>query len=213
MVHLSVECKNIRDNYPFVAHCVTRKERESYTELIHAFEPDYTSPATSSSAKVVRNPQHNLYPKGNYVAKSTDQVGREVGGRNEITATDGGIFEKISQAINSAKDLVWEAYAKDTDKSEYLTLVCPVLIIPDSVLWQVKYTDDGSRIGPPELTDHVTYYIGHEWTVGVPPYEISYSMSHLEILTFSKIRIFVSSYLWNYIRQCESQWEKLTADD
>jgi hypothetical protein len=212
-VHLSVECKNIRDNYPFVTHCVTRKEHESYNDLIHTFESKYTSPATSSPAKIVRNPHHNLYPTGNYVAKSTDQVGREAGGKNEITATDGGIFEKISQAINSAKDLVWEAYGKDTGKFEYLTLVCPVLIIPDSVLWQVKYADDGTRIGQPELTDHVTYFIGHEWTAGVPPYGISYSMSHLEILTFSKIKTFARSYLWNYIRQCESHWEKLTADD
>src|SRR5258705_12145540 len=34
-VQLSVECKNIQQNFPLVVHCLKRKENESYNELIH----------------------------------------------------------------------------------------------------------------------------------------------------------------------------------
>jgi hypothetical protein len=146
-VHLSVECKNIQQNFPLVVHCLKRKENESYNELIHTpvVEESIVNPFCANSIRVTGN---TLYLKNEFVAKSADQVGRARD--NTIVATDGGVFEKISQAINASEDLISEAYYLESAEEDRYTLVCPVLIIPDSTLWQVNYSDDGARIGTPE---------------------------------------------------------------
>jgi hypothetical protein len=203
-VHLSVECKNLRDNFPLVLHCLKRKKNESYNEFIYTSDPEkrYESgsmtAALESNVKSIRAAKLTLYPEGEYVAKSADQIGRR--SDKTIVANDGGVFEKISQAINSARDLVSAANDLAADeKKEFLTFVCPVLVIPDSTLWRVSYSDDGARTGQPEPVGHVTYFIGKEWSVGANLQSLSYSISHLEILTFSEISNFVTQYLDGYI--------------
>lgn len=212
-VHLSVECKNLRENFPLVVHCLQRKENENYNELIHTFKPEdktqrngfgvVTVPSVfeerSNSIKVKRI---SLYPKGQFVAKSADQIGKRQD-NGDITSTDGEVFDKISQAINSAIDLISEAHYLDTDISpHYLTLVCPVLVIPDSSLWQAKYSDNGEQIGEPEQINHVSYYIGKGWTVGDKINSLHYTLSHLEIVTYSEIQNFIEKYLGDYIKLC-----------
>ena len=158
------------------------------------------------NCKSIRNRGFSLYSEDDYVAKSTDQVGRQKD--KTITASDGGVFEKISQAINSSKDLISEACDLDASTQECLTLVCPVLVVQDSTLSQVKYSDDGGRVGSPELTSHVSYFIGKEWTVGNNPWSFTYNISHLEIITFSYIRDFVTKYLQNYLKDIHSSINK-----
>jgi hypothetical protein len=202
-IHLSIECKNLHDNFPLVVHCLKRRVNESYNELIYTFDPEknYDSgsmiAAIQGNSKSIRVPGSSLYSKDKYVAKSTDQVGRRTD--RTITASDGGVFEKISQAINSSSDLISEAHDLDATELEYLTFVCPVLVVPDSTLWQVKYSDDGARVELPELTTHVSYFIGKEWTVGSGLYKLTYTISHLELITFSQIKEFVVKYLRDYI--------------
>lgn len=200
-IHLSVECKNIQPNFPLVVHCLKRTENESYNELIRTLVPS-NSPALTilESAESVRLTTNSLYLKGDYVAKSADQVGR-ARHDNTIVATDGGVFEKISQAINASSALISEAHYLEIDDEDRYTFVCPVLIVPDSTLWTVKYSDDGGRIGAPELINHVSYFIGREWSTGGVP-SLSYTLSHLEILTFSEIKNFVTKYLHGYLDRC-----------
>lgn len=206
-VHLSIECKNIRDNFPLVLHCMKRRESESYNELIHTFEPKggdpLVPPAFQEFSESISVSQTTLYSKDNYVAKSADQVGRREH-NNEITATDGGVFDKISQAINSAKDLIEEAHYLEINETSYLTFVCPVLVIPDSVLWQVKYSTDGAHGRIPEQVNHISYYIGKEWTVGGKFDSLTYNISHLEIVTFSQVKTFVEEYLRGYVEICNA---------
>lgn len=211
-VHLSVECKNLRDNFPLILHCLKRKKNESYNELIYTSDPEkrYESgsltAALESHVKSIRAVKLTLYPEGEYVAKSADQIGRR--SDRTIIANDGGVFEKISQAINSSRDLISAANDLDADeKTEFLTFVCPVLVIPDSTLWQVRYSDDGARTGPPEPVKHVTYFIGKEWSVGPNLQRQSYSISHLEILTFSEINNFVTQYLTSYVNSIYDEVE------
>ncbi len=197
-VHLSIECKNLRENFPLVVHCLERKDNESYNELIHTFQPKAPTqqvgpislPLPSTFMEIsqsIRIQQFSLYPEKQFVAKSADQVGKRQD-NGDITSTDGEVFDKISQAINSSRDLISEAHYLDTDiYPTYLTLVCPVLVIPDSSLWQVKYSDDGEQIGEPKQINHVSYYIGKEWTVGDKLHSLNYTISHLEIVTYSEI--------------------------
>ena len=209
-VHLSIECKNLRVNFPLVVHCLERKENESYNELIYTFEPKIPKQpvgpislplpaAFMEFSKSVRLEQFCLYPNKLFVAKSADQIGKRYD-NSEITATNGEVFDKISQAINSSIDLISEAYYLDTDVfPAYLTFVCPVLVIPDGSLWQANYSDNGEQIGKPKLINHIPYYIGKEWTVGNGLQSLTYTISHLEIVTYSEIDTFVNKYLGDFI--------------
>ncbi len=214
-VHLSIECKNLRENFPLVVHCLERKENESYNELIFTFEPETPTQQIGSISmpiplafvefsQSIKVQQFSLYKKNQFVAKSADQVGKR-NDNSEITSTDGEVFDKISQAINSSIDLITEAHYLDTNISPaYLTLVCPVLVIPDSSLWQAKYSDTGEQIGEPEQINHVSYYIGKDWTVGDKNHSLNYTLSHLEIVTFSEIQNFVGKYLGDYVKLCSA---------
>lgn len=212
-VHLSVECKNLRDNFPLIVHCLKRKENESYNELIHTFKPESKTQQTgfgsvtlpsvfTERSRSIKVKRFSLYPKEQFVAKSADQVGKRQD-NSEITTADGEVFDKISQAINSSIDLISDAHYLDTDDSpNYLTLVCPVLVIPDSSLWQAKYSDNGEQVGEPEQINHISYYIGKGWTVGGKLDSLHYTLSHLEIVTYSEIPNFIEKYLGDYIRLC-----------
>jgi hypothetical protein len=155
-------------------------------------------------SRSIKVQQFSLYPKKQFVAKTVDQIGKRQD-NGEITSYDGDVFDKISQAINSSVDLISEAHHLDTDISPaYLTFVCPVLVIPDSSLWQVKYSDDGEQIEEPEQIKHIAYYIGKDWTVGGPLQSLTLTLSHLEIVTFSEIQDFVEKYLGDFITLCSA---------
>lgn len=203
-ISMSIECKNIRNNFPLVLHCIRRRESKSHIELIHTFKAGKTS--VPQSSENIRLP-YTLYPKDQYVAKSVDQVGRREHDKG-IIATDGGVFDKINQANNSAKDLIEEAYYLEESKKDYYTFICPVLVIPDLALWQVKYSDDGSYDGLPEQVDHISYYIDKEWTVGNEPESLTYTMSHLEIVTVSWLRTFVEEYFRDLVNYCNKAYSK-----
>jgi hypothetical protein len=199
-VHLSVECKNLQENYPLVVHCLERTANEAYNSIIHTFEPPFDRDLLIPSLEPgisIKTSKNTLYPQREYVAKSSDQVGRN-NASGTIEATDGGVFDRISQAINSAKDLISDAYYLDASKQDYFSLIAPVLVVPDGMLWQVKYSDDGTVLGSATRVNHVSYFIGKEWTSGGIP-SLDYSLSHLEIVSFSQIPHFINNYLRGYV--------------
>ncbi len=112
------------------------------------------------------------------------------------------MFDKINQSINSAYDFISEAkYLKITDHS-YFSLIFPVLVVPDNTLWQAKYDSQGVRQGKPELIKRASYFIGKEWWTGDID-GIAYSISHLEIVTFSNLENFVRNYLLGHLESCD----------
>lgn len=204
---LSVECKNLRNNFPLITHCLQRKRSESYNEILCTYDPDKLPenkgllPSQQNFSRSIRlKPTNTIYPPREYVAKSTDQVGRKQQDKL-ITSTDSGVFEKISQSINSAYDFVLEAQSLEVTNHSYFSLIFPVLVVPDNTLWQVKYDDQGNRQEKPELTKRISYFIGKEWSTGGID-SITYSMSHLEIVTFSELENFVRNYLFDHIQNC-----------
>lgn len=191
-LHLSVECKNLRDNFPLVVHSVKRKQVECYHELVRTSDHLLTS-------LLVERRNNRLYREGEFVAKSTDQVGRHQN-TSEIIANDGSVFDKINQAINSARDLVAEVCDLEGRLDDpCFTFICPVLVIPDDRLWQISYEDDGAMSGPPEQIKRVSHYIGKKYTVDRKDLEdpLDYTISHLEIVTFSELKSFIESLLQN----------------
>ena len=178
ILSLSVECKNIREYYPIVAHCVDRKKDECYLDLVSSLEDKHrkyykiSKPLKLNFDNVPYNPQGK-------VGKSIDQVGRKTD--NSMTSTDGGIFEKISQALNSGFDLLTEGTRiKSSDDPTY-TLTIPILVIPNGRLWSVSYDSNGNTIHNPAPCKNVEYFVGKKWEAGVGTIH-KYYTSHLEIV-------------------------------
>lgn len=203
-IRIAAECKNIRANYPLVAHCAKRNINESFNDLIISKPPDKNGALSglltrSSSIRIrIKNP-HSLYKQNDYVAKSVDQVGRT---KNGIVSNDGSVFEKINQAIHSAYDLIEAAHYEQPERHK-ITFILPLLIIPDGRLWQIRYKNEGSKEGEVELVENISYFIGQLWRVGnvsVNDY-IYYKISHLEIITFSALEKFFNTYF-----NSDSKW-------
>lgn len=191
---LAVECKNIRNNFPLVAHCVKRTSTESYHDIV-VTNPEIRSGSyvvnfgvRHSSQRVSLTGNKSLYPEGGLVAKSIDQVGK---GSNGIISNDGSVFEKINQALHSAYDLIRAAHYDKAETTRNASIVLPILVIPDSRLWVIEYDEHGEQIGELNLADRVSYYVGQSWRVGYVGEKhmdfIWYEMSHLEIVSASHL--------------------------
>jgi hypothetical protein len=149
-VRMSVECKNIRENFPILVSCVPRHEDESYHQVA-LVSKDMFSPMLIHRATVLDiRSQHSLYGAGDPVGKSTVQVGRLMDG--SITANDSELYEKWGQCLSSldgmAKDIYWDGY-EDDPRDEYLSAAFPFVVVPNSRLWVTSYDLDGRRVSDP----------------------------------------------------------------
>lgn len=76
-----------------------------------------------------------------FVAKSFDQVWKGID--DSVIAKDADVFKKITQASDSACDLISMTVNEKNNGQDSIMLISPVLIVPGDVLWQVDYSDDG----------------------------------------------------------------------
>lgn len=190
--YFAVECKNLTTMYPLVVHCVKRKREEAYQDVVVSY---YNNIAHGNRAITVQQRRDLLrYQINDLVGKSTDQVGRQLHDK-EIVASDGGVFEKISQAINSSKDFVDASVA--TGRNDYFTLsyINPILVVPNETLWTVTYDDNGNVTSGPEIADWAPIYYGQDWPYQVDGRRGVYSISHLDIVTFGALERHVKNIL------------------
>ena len=108
LLHLAVECKNIGKNSPLLVSQIPREREEAFHEVLHSYAhraPGEAPGVMLDRAEVLRvSDQAGLYPAGRPVGKSTAQVGCTTQG--ELTGADSESYEKWSQALSSAQDLV-----------------------------------------------------------------------------------------------------------
>ncbi|MCG8553399.1 MAG: hypothetical protein MI799_23590 [Desulfobacterales bacterium] len=192
---LSVECKNIRNNHPLVIQSVKRLENESYMDLVW-------SNYTFHSLTYISTYGYNIpiygddspYPVGGATGKSCDQVG--MNNNNEIVANDSSVFDKISQSINAAYSLLKNAhYASDDKDHIFITLVLPILVVPDDRLWNVTYDVDGNIISEPSKIPNCEYYIDKSWLLGGErERKTRYNLSHLEIVQLGHLEQLIKKY-------------------
>jgi hypothetical protein len=145
---------------------------------------------------VVRSIGGTLYKLGEMVAKKTDQVGRDAQS-GALVGGDSATFEKLNQAVNSCKDLVWKCVTTPPTKPlPYFEAVVPVLVVPADLLWQVDYSEDGAVSTPPRKMTRSSLFLNHSWsaTHGLVG-EIRYRLSHLEIITLDALRGALDSWL------------------
>lgn len=207
IIHLAVECKNLRENYPLLVSCVPRRDEEAFHEIAFSVHPDKVAlrkpiplsiPAMEPRSKTVRiTGTRSFYPGGAPVGKSCEQVGVTVGG--DITSSDSDVYAKWAQALSSAHDLTYEA-CRDGEKRTgdvCLSLVFPFLVVPDGRLWVVEFDAAGNRTCQPRQTDRCSYFVNLPYYHNCGLSGDKMTISHLEFLTVAGLREFVEQMCGN----------------
>jgi len=185
MLALAVECKNIRANHPLLLSAVPRTITESAHDLLlvrKMIGPAYPSVEKMTGAG-------SAYKEGEMVGKKTDQVGR-LESSKELFSDDEATFDKLNQAVNSCKDLVRDLRRGPDHFPLLVRAILPVLVVPDGVLWQVDYDQNGVMRTSPRKVSRTTLYYGHSWEISgdnVTTLPITYKLSHIEVVTISAL--------------------------
>ncbi|MGC3967585.1 MAG: hypothetical protein QM775_09510 [Pirellulales bacterium] len=184
-VRLAVECKNIGRNFPLLVSRVPRRHEEAFNEVIVSADSDvlrlprFTPLKNSESIRLQRS--RSLYNLDRPVGKACDQVGLS---RGEVCSSDTGIYDKWSQALSSAHDLTSDAFSAGyKHKCIALSLVLPILIVPDGRLWVADHDAEGKRKGSPYEADRCSYYVNREYNHGTGGFTETTTVSHLEFCT------------------------------
>lgn len=185
----AIECKNLRDNFPLIVSCVPRAPIEAWHEIVDAFDVRQdASPLGGRSRSIRIDGPASHYAQGDWVGKSTAQVGVDTQG--EIISHDKEVYDKWGQSLASLGDL-----ASDIDEipdGNYATAL-PIVVVPDGRLWQASYQTDGRRIRDPERVDRCSVYIGGA-EVSVS-FECKLAVSHVEFMTVRGLMLFVTNFL------------------
>ena len=190
--HFAVECKNLNSFFPLVVHCVKRNRIESFLDCIVSCYNKISFGQRAITIKT-RNDLHR-YQAGEPVGKSIDQVGRQLHD-SEIVASDGNVFEKISQAISSSKELIDISASCGRGDRLTLSFINPILVVPDETLWMVMYDENGNVVSGPEETKFINYAYNKEWPYIVDGDKRAFSISHLDIVTIGALDKYISNII------------------
>jgi hypothetical protein len=191
-IHLAVECKSLKPHFPLLVSTLPRSTDECHHDVIFSFERDqdiFNNPLMKNSDTLTAKSPHSIYKQDEACGKSTTQVGRNSQG--EFVNSDSEVYGKWSQAISSAHDLVCNSTDDHeiTDNPYACSVILPMLVTNDDVLWTSSYDNDGNLMSEPEMIDSTTVYLGKEtWFKGQ---FISYKFSHLHICTISYFERFI----------------------
>ena len=83
-------------------------------------------------------------------------------------------------------------------------LVLPIVVVPDGMLWTVVLDLDGKRQAGPQKAERCSFYVGHAYSAGSVMSGVSFTISHLEFVTLSGLRL-----LMGEIAREESDWLRL----
>jgi hypothetical protein len=189
---LAVECKNLRPNHPLLLSAVPRTVTESVHDLLTVRKQVGSAYPRVETMKGTRS----AYGAGDLVGKKTDQVGRSESSK-ELFSDDGDTFDKLNQAVNSCRDLV-RTLRSGGDIPLLVRAIVPVLVIPDGVLWQVDYDENGKMVTAPRSVSRTTLYLGHSWKIvgdDITVLPITYNLSHIEIVTLSALPNAVTAWM------------------
>lgn len=196
---MAVECKNIRDNFPLIIHCMPRTEVEAYQHLCWSQYYDTRIPGLFEyGRRFTMNGPRTFYKVGNSVGKSCDQVGRKVHD-SSLIGGDGDVFDKISQAINSSYHYINNNhYASMHERNREAVIISfqlPVIVVPKGRLWAVDYDTSGNIIAGPKTVPNVSYYISKSWQIGKGnERKYWYYLSHLEIVEIDSLESLINDH-------------------
>jgi hypothetical protein len=126
--------------------------------------------------------------------------------RNDDGRLAGGdeIFDKWMQALASADGLIKQALDEHRPrrKEPMFTCVLPILVVSDCTLWAADYSDEGQLEGDPVQLEEATFFVGRTFKDFNP--SLNYTVSHLHILTRSKIGGFLAE-----VSRPGALWERI----
>lgn len=202
-VALAVECKNISANFPILVHCLPRNKSEAFVDVIlHTKREHEPGPLSlphleKNSVRIRLKGESGPYGISDPVGKSFDQFGKKQGTKNQFYISDAVIFEKLTQSVNSAYDLLVDAHENWGDEdTTNLSVVIPVLVVPDERIWAVCYSWEGNVVEGPYIEGRIPYLIEKNWKVGNLGAEmpVAFNLSHLEIVDKSRLTKFVKEF-------------------
>jgi hypothetical protein len=175
-IHLAVECKNLRPSSPLVVHATPRQ----FTEAYHTLLTRYRINGSFFQSSARRDNALSVYAPDEPVGRQTDQPTMDASG--DFTSSDAPTFEKWLQAVNGCRDLLKGVLEAPLSSAE-LHAIVPVLVVPDQMLWQVDYDDNGKTKVPVRQVDWTTLVLRHKWSVPSIFGPVEFDISHLEIVT------------------------------
>jgi hypothetical protein len=172
---LALECKNLRS--PLLISAVPRTATEAFHSVIKYLGNPSMYHAPVECIEVGH--RNTTYAVNQSVGKKTDQIRRE---HARVVSDDSATFDKMSQAINSAEDVIHDLVNEGEDTPRFRVVV-PVLVVPPGLLWQVDYDANGRLIVEARIVDIATCYVDHGWRANTGIHFVWYRISHLEIVT------------------------------
>jgi hypothetical protein len=178
-LNLAIECKSLSAEFPLIVSRVPRPDFEATHYLVRSWE---SSVILSAETFEVGGDGLMLYGAGLPVGKHTFQLRRDPQ-KNTFKAGDSDSYDKWSQALTSAADLVERACGAYSryGTTQAFSLVLPVLVVSDDTLWAVDYDERGQRSEPKRIDDC------HLFVDRVYRHELMakglYTITHLHIYT------------------------------
>ena len=218
VLSVAVECKNVSSATALVLCGCKRTNKEAFHDLVESRKggrfqtprgPAFFDVASAGAVRVVSG-NESIYAPGAFVGKSLVQI-REIRNGKYEGLKDKEIYEKWSQALASGVDLVRNArrYAANFDFPHVFTVLLPVVVVPNDVLWRVEYDVNGRTVGDPVKTDECEFYVAREvWSA--PELGDStepYTFSHLHFLTLKGFALFLLKITG------DEDWRKLAFDE
>lgn len=181
--HLAVECKNVSAATPWIVHTVPRRQEESFHEVLYF--PD-RRPGTNllvrpEIRRVTR--AQSAYPVSGQVGKSIDHL--HYSSQGELLLGDSEVFDRLTQSVQSLRDLVLSGYDQGSVDSSWHVFV-PVVVIPRGSLWLAPYDATGQRTAPTLQADRVAFFLDQAWPCSAVT--SNYTVSHVELVTTQGLR-------------------------
>jgi hypothetical protein len=157
-VFLAVECKNLHESSPLVVCGRSRTHEEAY----HTFIESSRTPPFS----VTRKTGNSIYTLGEFVGKSLVRLKNESSGQLK-SASDSDVYDRWSQALSSSVELAERAGSLSNDSKNYpdypdkvLSMIMPVVVVPDGLLWKASYDQAGQISEDPALVEECEFFVG-----------------------------------------------------
>jgi hypothetical protein len=186
--YLAVECKNLKANSPLLVSCVPRRGSEARHDVVVSFPgsiwPDiYGALETTFQTITIECGGDEPYPVRGANGKACVQVGKDKNGEFQIIGKS--VYEKWAQALASAHDLIERASELHPKQCTVrYSVVLPILVVPDGMLWSASYNVQGDMVGAPRQVDRASYFVNRPVDFGVSHDFLSYNISHIEFVTF-----------------------------
>ena len=210
---LAIECKSLSEYAPMLVYRCPRSVYEAGHQLIattcgdrdkilRALKVDppnfglqsQTGPFPSICTLGV-SPRASRYPSDEAVGKAIDIVGKD--GNGKFRAGDKEVYGRWTQALQSVSSMLEKVNGEFYEGNPFvLNWFLPILVVPDDRLFVVDFADDGSQLGDPKNISRTPFFVDYT-PPGVSFKGPAFKFSHLEIVTYSALKNFVSCITGN----------------